>query len=256
MINFIFKFFLLFNFLFIISFATLANEDHILILKNKYPQCKETEYLHNCFYERKLDAKINVQREIGFWKNNSIWEGYVFEGNQKIFTYKKGEAKSSSPCNKRNDWWYCPGRKYKILDVKQNKYLILFENGNSFEGQIKNNIKNGFGIFIDKIGLFTYKGKWKNDRFHGYGKYIWENGDEYHGEFLDGKFHGLGKIISHNGKEVEGMFEKGKFLYEKKKPISSSNSKIEGYKIFCSEIGFTPGTEKFGECVVEAMKKG
>ena len=42
----------------------------------------------------------------------------------------------------------------------------------------------------------------------------------------------------------------------KNKPTSNSNSKIEGYKNFCSEIGFTPGTEKFGECVVEAMKKG
>ena len=36
----------------------------------------------------------------------------------------------------------------------------------------------------------------------------------------------------------------------------TSNPKIEEYKSFCSEIGFTPGTEKFGECVVEAMKKG
>jgi len=42
----------------------------------------------------------------------------------------------------------------------------------------------------------------------------------------------------------------------KNKPTSTSNSKIEEYKSFCSEIGFTPGTEKFGECVVEAMKKG
>jgi len=40
------------------------------------------------------------------------------------------------------------------------------------------------------------------------------------------------------------------------KPTSTLNSKIEGYKNFCLDIGFTPGTEKFGECVVEAMKKG
>ena len=41
-----------------------------------------------------------------------------------------------------------------------------------------------------------------------------------------------------------------------KKPNSISNSKFEEYKSFCSEIGLTPGTEKYGDCVVEAMKKG
>ena len=44
--------------------------------------------------------------------------------------------------------------------------------------------------------------------------------------------------------------------YKKNKLILPLNSKIESYKSFCSEIGFTPGTEKFGKCVVEAMKKG
>ena len=45
-------------------------------------------------------------------------------------------------------------------------------------------------------------------------------------------------------------------IVDKDTSTSTSNSKIEGYKNFCSEIGFTAGTEKFGECVVEAMKKG
>ena len=54
----------------------------------------------------------------------------------------------------------------------------------------------------------------------------------------------------------EGIWKDNKFLYAQKKSTPTSNSKIEEYKNFCSEIGFTPGTEKFGECVVEAMKKG
>ena len=33
------------------------------------------------------------------------------------------------------------------------------------------------------------------------------------------------------------------------------NSKLEEYKSFCLEIGFTPGSEKYGGCVVEVMKK-
>ena len=67
----------------------------------------------------------------------------------------------------------------------------------------------------------------------------------------------MGKYTYANGKVQEGIWKDGKFLYAKKlTPTSTFNSKIEEYKIFCSEIGFTPGTEKFGECVIEAMKKG
>ena len=37
---------------------------------------------------------------------------------------------------------------------------------------------------------------------------------------------------------------------EKKKP-----SKLDKYKSTCEEIGFTPGTEKFGDCVMKLMDK-
>jgi hypothetical protein len=67
--------------------------------------------------------------------------------------------------------------------------------------------------------------------------------------------HGQGSQTYANGIIEEGIWENDKFMYANK-PTSSSNPKIKGYKSFCSEIGFTPGTEKYRECVVEAMKKG
>ena len=78
---------------------------------------------------------------------------------------------------------------------------------------------------------------------------------KYVGEFKDSKKNGQGTFIFASGRVKEGIWKDDKFMYAKK-PTPTSNSKIEGYKNFCSEIGFTPGTEKFGECVVEAMKKG
>ena len=55
----------------------------------------------------------------------------------------------------------------------------------------------------------------------------------------------------------EGIWKDDKFLYsQKKSTLSSSNSKLDKYKRFCETIGFILGTEKFAECVVEAMKKG
>ena len=75
-------------------------------------------------------------------------------------------------------------------------------------------------------------------------------------KWKNGKLNGYAKVIYANGDINEGIWKDDKFLYPQKKPTSTLNPKIEGYKSFCSEIGFTPGTEKFGECVVEAMKKG
>ena len=36
---------------------------------------------------------------------------------------------------------------------------------------------------------------------------------------------------------------------------SSSGDKISGYKSLCTELGFTPGTEKHGECVLKMMEQ-
>ena len=90
-----------------------------------------------------------------------------------------------------------------------------------------------------------------------FGTYISTNdpGYKYVGEWTYGKFGGEGIKTHADGTVEEGIWKDNKFMPAKKfTPISKST--IEGYKNFCSEIGFTPGTEKFGECVVEAMKKG
>jgi len=73
----------------------------------------------------------------------------------------------------------------------------------------------------------------------------------YSGFFRNDKPDGQGTKTYTDGKVEQGIWEDGKFMYEKKPDVG-----IRRYKSFCSEIGFTPGTEKFGKCVVEAMKKG
>lgn len=32
----------------------------------------------------------------------------------------------------------------------------------------------------------TYEGQFKNNKFHGKGKYVWHTGDVYEGEFVNG----------------------------------------------------------------------
>ena len=101
-----------------------------------------------------------------------------------------------------------------------------------------------------------YHQKWAAKK-HGQGVAIFVKGSKYVGQFKNNKRHGQGKYTHFDGKVKEGIWKEGKFLYENKKSTSSnSNSKLDGYKNFCAEIGFTPGTEKFGECVLKAMEKG
>ena len=113
---------------------------------------------------------------------------------------------------------------------------------------------NGQGIYLSKNGI-KYVGDYKNDKRNGMFLVTYKNGSKYEGLFKNDKKHGQGTATFPNGKIIKGIWKNGKFV-SANKPTSSSNSKLEEYKSFCSEIGFTPGTEKFGECVVEAMKKG
>ncbi len=188
--------------------------------------------------------------------------------------------------NKRNGQGiatFTNGDKY-VGEWKDNKRngqgIATFANGNIYEGEFKNGEYHGQGIIIFKSGN-KYAGEFKNSKRHGKGTFTFANGDQYIGEFKNGKFNGQGTFSFINGVKDVGKFKNGKlngfairydkkgnilkkgiwrddkFLYSEKGLTSpSSNSKLNKYKHFCESIGFTLGTEKFAECVVEAMKKG
>ena len=45
-----------------------------------------------------------------------------------------------------------------------------------------------------------------NDIYHGYGRYIYSNGNFYIGNWVDGKRSGWGKLVDKSGKTYEGMW--------------------------------------------------
>ena len=110
-----------------------------------------------------------------------------------------------------------------------------------------------------KVVLRLIEGDMTNGRRLGKVKITYENGTIYIGKLnRNGNRHGQGTLTYADGTIKKGIWKDGQYLADSDGSYgrSTSNSKIEGYKNFCLEIGFTPGTEKFGECVVEAMKKG
>lgn len=86
---------------------------------------------------------------------------------------------------------------------------VILENikfkGYEYDGELKNDLPNGFGILYFKNKNIRYSGSWKNgqkngegylknDKFNGYGKLYLPNGDTYEDEFKDNRI--INKVIS------------------------------------------------------------
>jgi hypothetical protein len=61
-----------------------------------------------------------------------------------------------------------------------------YANGDIYEGDFKDNKKDGKGTFTFANGR-KYEGHWKNDERHGKAKYTCKDGDYGKGEWVDGK---------------------------------------------------------------------
>ena len=88
------------------------------------------------------------------------------------------------------------------------KGVIEWQNGQRFEGQLENGVKQGYGVFIAP-GSFRYEGNWEANKQNGKGKTIFDNGDVYEGEILNGEFHGQGSYTTKAGSRYEGSWKNG-----------------------------------------------
>jgi hypothetical protein len=62
-----------------------------------------------------------------------------------------------------------------------NTETIEFEENSRYYGQIiEDGIRHGMGIFETEKGDI-YMGDWQNDTYHGYGMYIYNEGERYEG---------------------------------------------------------------------------
>mmetsp|Transcript_21622 Transcript_21622/g.33829 ORF Transcript_21622/g.33829 Transcript_21622/m.33829 type:complete len:163 (-) Transcript_21622:18-506(-) len=80
--------------------------------------------------------------------------------------------------------------------------------GNSYEGEWKNDQMNGHGLFKFMSGD-SYDGDWVDNKFHGQGQYKWRNGAYYIGAFENNKMHGDGTFVDTEGRQWKGRFYNG-----------------------------------------------
>jgi len=92
------------------------------------------------------------------------------------------------------------------------------------------------------------------------GVYSREGVKEYVGEFRNNNMHGQGTLTYADGRVKEGIWEDDKFKYaqkvsptQKQPAQSPSNLPLDKAEKKCAEIGFTKGTEKFGDCVMKLL---
>ena len=131
---------------------------------------------------------------------------------------------------------------------------MTYPDGDKYDGEWKDDKKHGQGTYTFADGA-KYVGEWKDDKYHGKGTFSFADGRKDVGEWENDELNGYAIQYNADGTiRREGFFKDDEFLYaetrEKKEP-----SKLDKYKSTCEEIGFTPGTEKFGDCVMKLMDK-
>ena len=97
---------------------------------------------------------------------------------------------------------------YGILESESDKpCTIVFPNGTSYTGTMKQNQITGEGVYKFPNGS-TYTGQVLNGLRNGYGTFTSQNGIQYEGEWRKGLKHGKGKIIQGN-MCLEGTWKNG-----------------------------------------------
>lgn len=59
-------------------------------------------------------------------------------------------------------------------------YRLTYENGDIYEGELENDLKDGSGVYFYENGE-KYDGFFENDMIAGYGKYYFLGGHKYEG---------------------------------------------------------------------------
>ena len=79
---------------------------------------------------------------------------------------------------------------------KEGKGVLLLNNGNRYEGDFKNNIRDGICYYASGN---MYEGDYKNNKKEGKGVFYFSNGNMYEGDQKNDKREGKGAFYWNNG---------------------------------------------------------
>ena len=143
-----------------------------------------------------LDYPNNVKYEGVFSNNMKEGKGFLYGNSQQISGYWKKD-KLTGECNIIFD----NGDNYEGTmrqGLFNNQGIFTWKNKSCYIGTFKDGKRSGFGTYTDTNGQ-KYEGQWLDDEYNGYGKIEYPNGDTYDGEWYKGKYHGIGIYCKKNG---------------------------------------------------------
>ena len=167
--------------------------------------------------EENLEKIYNINNNINTNNNNKL-QLKIFARPALLFKEDKSIYKGS---------WNYQGKKegYGIyIDSEGNKYrgnwskdqfngegILLSINGDFYKGEFTSGKMEGIGIYYSSKKKYKYLGEFKNNKFHGKGKLIYDDHTTYEGGFFDGYIEGEGNLLFIDGSYYKGNFEKNKF---------------------------------------------
>jgi|GEM_PF-2967273 TonB family protein len=107
---------------------------------------------------------------------------------------------------------YSNGNRYEgdfVENKRSGKGVFTWKNGNHYEGEYVGGRRTGKGVFTTPDGC-RLEGDFANGKLYGKGTARWPNGDQYEGDFVRGKLTRKGVWTAANGDRYEGFFINGK----------------------------------------------
>jgi len=166
------------------------------------------KYANGNIYHGKWSSGSQYGRGIMRYANGDIYEGEWFlshENGKGITRYANGDIYTGqltflSSTDKSKgvlrsireaangypvyDDGKCRNQDGKIMKVKRKpgNGTMFYANGDAYNGEWINNVRDGFGTMSYKNGDI-YVGNWRKNVRHGYGKMSYKNGNIYEGEW-------------------------------------------------------------------------
>ena len=218
----------------------------------------------------------------GSWDSNKKRQGFGISISADGNTLYKGNWES----DKIGDFglFLEKNGNYYLGQIKEGKFEgkgeLKIEGISKYNGEFKNDLPEGKGIFEDYENNYKYDGDWslgkkngrgvleftdgtkyegdfKNDLYDGNGIIKFNNGNVYEGEFVEGNIKGKGKFVWNDGKKYDGDYEDfmkngfGKFFWKEKKYYEGQwlNNKQHGQGKMVNDGSEMEGTFRFGKII-------
>ena len=177
-----------------------------LIIKQANLRMNWNQYFNHPFFEIKEEERIQFEQK-KIQKRKTIIRSFNYPAPEEKSTAKKPNKEPVK--NGKMVVVFENGDKYDgefVNNIKEGYGVMKYSNGEKYEGEFKNNVKEGYGIMIYNNGE-KYQGEFKNDERDGYGIYYYLDGEIYKGDFKNGVKEGRGVFFYNNGEYYSGDFK-------------------------------------------------